>query len=198
MRLLIGLLLLVIATVVSGTGNHTEFSQHLDRARDAYEAGHLMVAIEILSDAIDSLRGELKPESMTVFPEPSPGWRADPPTETPKGPFALLMGEGILRHYVDQSSAATITLSMIWNSPIDHFIHSMASGEPPPGMKTFLLGGNPGIEEQFPDRRECRLTLVVDGSLLLQARGENVSDCESVRNQLERIDMAKARKLFRK
>ncbi|QIK37473.1 hypothetical protein GWK36_05195 [Caldichromatium japonicum] len=183
-------LLLALAALARAQGD--EVLDQIETARKSYEAGQYRPAIDALNFAIAKIQEQMAAHLARLLPEPLPGWKADAPEAQTGGLATMIAGTSLSRRYW-RDDGANVVLNILADSPLLSMLTAALSMplimQSNPNMKPYAFRGQRGLLEHAPGSQDYTLTLLIGGRLVIEAKGQGLTDPKPLDAYLERLDL---------
>lgn len=183
-------LLLIPLALTPAQGN--EVQDQLEVARRLYESGQYRSAIDALNFAIFKIQEQMNATLVELLPPPLPGWMAGEPEIQTLGLATMITGTNLSRRYWTDEGAE-VFLSISADSPLLPVVNAALSMplviQHNPDVRPYLFKGQRGMLEHAAGSQDYTLTLLIGGRLVIQARGQGLSDQRPLEAYLERLDL---------
>lgn len=183
--------------VLPGFAYADKVETRIQGATEAYQEGDYADAIEELESAVAEIQEKLNQRYLMLLPEAPAGWEArEGEAQTDR---MALMGGGthLIREYVRDEEQ--ITVEMMANSPMLAALNIVLNN---PAM----LAGTPNTEpyryktyrgiKKIQDNGNVEVSLLVGNTTLIQLKGSNLEDPETLEKFLDAMDFDKIKQMI--
>lgn len=164
----------------------------IDAGRRAYEAGDSRVAVQALQFAIAEIESQLKQQQLKLMPEPLPGWSADDAVSESGGFASMVAGTNLARTYRNDTTGATVKISLTADSPLLAMMGMMMSTpmlmQVDPRNSPYSYGSFRGVMETG-EEGNVKVTLMIGTRILLQVEGGDGADRQMLEAYLEAMNL---------
>lgn len=160
---------LVISTAV---GAADPLSEKLSGARDAYEKGNLVLALQQTEASLAALVDKLGKNLLPALPAPLPGWTAEPAEILGLGQ----VGGGLSISRVYTKSNATLNVTLILDNQDTDTLDPIAPDQP--NTSTVKIGDTEAILRFDPALRSGEAIITLSPRLRLEIQGDDLDNAE--------------------
>lgn len=174
-----------------------EVEEQIQEATQAYQEGRYADAIEELEFAVGQIQELRNQRYLTLLPEAPPGWEAQE-GEAQTARMAL-MGGGthLMREYVRDEEQ--ITIEMMADSPmlaaLNVVLNNPAMLAGTPNTQPYRYKTYKGIKK-IQDGGDVEISLLVGSNTLIQLKGVNLEDPETLETFLDAMDFARIKEMI--
>ena len=174
-----------------------EVEESLKRAQEFYQQQKYSEAISELQMAISQIQDKQAEGYQTVLPEPPAGWSAGE-IETSKVPGALMGGAVVISREYSNGQGATVTVTLMGESPAMSSILMMASNPMflGPGYRLVRVKGHKALEEWHQDSNSGQLSVIVGSKAVVTVEGSGLSSKEVLHEFANLVDYEKIKRLM--
>ncbi|UTW45745.1 hypothetical protein KFE80_02190 [bacterium SCSIO 12696] len=180
----------LIATLLFATPAFADkISEQINLGLEAYNDQDYQAAIDELQYAISQIQSKLDKDNAQLLPKPLEGWSAEDVEHNSAAMAMLGGGTHMSKRY--RKGRETVEISISANSPMVSGLGAMinnpmllrndANAEP------YRYQRNKGIKRK--ERNSVEITLMLAGQILLQLKGQNLSDEDALEAFLEAMDL---------
>ncbi len=160
---------LVISTAV---GAADPLSEKLSGARDAYEKGNLVLALQQTEASLAALVDKLGKNLLPALPAPLPGWTAEPAEILGLGQ----VGGGLSISRVYTKSNATLNVTLILDNQDTDTLDPIAPDQP--NTSTIKIGDTEAVLRFDPALRSGEAIITLSPRLRLEIQGDDLDNAE--------------------
>jgi len=190
-------LLLSAALIAAPPLSADQVREQLELAIERYAEGDFGGALTELEFAMDDLRKLVAGRIGEGFPDAPDGWTA---AEVQSGGGAGLFGGAgtmLTREYREQGGQRRMEATLWADSPmvqgIAMLLNNPAMISAQPNMERVRIGRESAVLKWEPNRSQAEVSLLLDGRILLQVSGSNLSEPDPVVNLLRSWDLSAVR-----
>lgn len=177
-----------------------EVIEQIELGLELYQEEEYGAAITELEFAINDIRKLMSGRIGATFPDAPDGWTAGEVESAGGGAAAMLGGAGgtmLQRQYREQDGNAQLEASLMIDNPMVQGMAAMFSNPAliaaQPNMERVRLGRESAIVKWEPDRSRVEATLLLDGRILMQVKGQNLASQDVAVELLSAWDLAAVR-----
>lgn len=183
-----------------------EVVEQIELGLELYQEEDYGGAIAELEFAINDIRELVTARVAATFPEPPAGWSAGEAQASGGGGAAALLGGGggtmLERQYRQEGGNGQMEATLMANNPMIQGMAAMFSNPAliaaQPDTERVRMGRESAIVKWEPNRSRAEVTLLLDGRILMQVKGQNLEseevavellrswDLDAVREQVAR------------
>ncbi|MCG6657670.1 hypothetical protein HOP52_07855 [Halomonas campisalis] len=185
---------------VAGHSLADEVVEQIELGLELYQEAEYGAAITELEFAINDIRKLMSSRIGATFPDAPDGWTAGEVESAGGGAAAMLGGAGgtmLQRQYREQDGNGQLEASLMIDNPMVQGMAAMFSNPAmiaaQPNMERVRLGRESVIVKWEPDRSRAEATLLLDGRILMQVKGQNIASQETAVELLRAWDLAAVR-----
>jgi len=187
-------LLLAIAGPAAADSVEDQIKQGLQ----LYQDGELGAAITELEFAITDIRKAMSGSLSDTFPAAPKGWTAGAAESSSEaaGAAALFggaMGTMLERSYTQDDGDGTMTATLMIDNPMVQGMAALLNNPmlmaAQPNTERLRVGRETGMLKWEPDDKAAEATLLLDGRILMQVKGENLATPDVVAELLKAWDL---------
>lgn len=190
---------LMLPTLQSAVAD--EVVEQLELGLELYQEQEYGAAITELEFAIEDIRKMMSALIAQTFPEAPDGWTAQEANSGSAGGGAAAMfgagGTSLERLYRQEGGDGQMTASMMLDSPLIQSMGAMFSNPAiiaaQPNMERVRLGREAAVVKWQPERARAEVTLMLDGRIMMQVKGENLDSQEVAVDLMRDWDLAAVR-----
>jgi len=198
---------MLAALPLTGPALASEVVEQIELGLELYQAENYGAAITELEFAINDIRKLMSGRISETFPKAPAGWTAAAAESSSGGggAAAMLGGAGgvmLERKYSEDNGNGSLEASLIIDNPLVQGMSALFSNPAliaaQPNTERVRIGRESAIVKWEPDRSRAEATLLLDGRILMQVKGQNLEsqdvavdllkawDLEAVRGQAAR------------
>ncbi|MDN6323450.1 MAG: hypothetical protein L0J73_12475 [Halomonas sp.] len=177
-----------------------EVIEQIELGLELYQEQEYGAAITELEFAIEDMRKMMSGLIAQTFPEAPGGWTAQEASSGSSGGAAAQFGAGGTareRVYQQEDGNGQLTASMMLDSPLIQSMGAMFSNPAiiaaQPNMERVRLGREAAVVKWEPERSRAEVTLMLDGRIMMQVKGENLGSQEIAVDLMRDWDLAAVR-----
>ena len=172
----------VLMVPVSQSVLADEVGEQSELGLELYHEQEYGAAITELEFAIEDMRKMMSGLIAQTFPDAPDGWTANEATSGSAGGGAAAMfgagGTTLERTYQKDDGNAQLTATMMLDSPLIQSMGALFSNPAmiaaQPNMERIRLGREAAVVKWEPERSRAEVTLLLDGRIMMQVKGENI------------------------
>ncbi|MBF8221091.1 hypothetical protein [Halomonas sp. 328] len=178
----LGTALLLPLTVLA----QDEVVEQIEQGLELYQAEDYGGAITELEFAINDIRQLMSGRIATTFPEAPAGWSADEVESAGGGGAAAMLGSGgtmLERKYRQDDGNGQLEATMMIDNPMVQGMAAMFNNPAlvaaQPNTERVRMGRESAIVKWESNRSRAEVTLLLDGRILMQVKGQNLESQEA-------------------
>lgn len=191
----------VITLPVAQSALADEVIEQIELGLELYQEQEYGAAITELEFAIEDMRKMMSGLIAQTFPEAPSGWTAQEASSGSNGGGAAAMfgagGTSLERVYQQEDGNGQLTASMMLDSPLIQSMGAMFNNPAiiaaQPNMERVRLGREAAVVKWEPERSRAEVTLMLDGRIMMQVKGENLDSQEVAVDLMRDWDLAAVR-----
>ncbi|MGC9457577.1 MAG: hypothetical protein ACP5DC_08610 [Halothiobacillaceae bacterium] len=191
--------ILLAATIFSAPLAADEIRDQIETGLELYQEQDYGAAITELEFAINDIRKLMNEQIGELFPEAPSGWTAGE-VESGGGGAALFGGGGgtmLQRQYREDGGRGQLETTLAIDNPMIQGMAAMFNNPAmlaaQPNIERVRIGRESGIVKWEPERNRGEATLLLDGRVLLQVKGQNVDDIDLIIDMIKDWDLRELR-----
>ncbi|MGS2743458.1 hypothetical protein ACU6TU_07670 [Halomonas sp. LS-001] len=196
-----GVLATVLALPLSQHALADEVVEQIELGLELYHEQEFGAAITELEFAIEDMRKMMSDLVAQTFPDAPDGWTANEATSGSAGGGAAAMfgggGTTLERIYDQDNGNGQMTASMMLDSPLIQSMGALFNNPAmiaaQPDMERIRLGREAAVVKWEPERSRAEVTLLLDGRIMMQVRGENIESQDAAVDLMRDWDLAAVR-----
>ncbi|AVU11172.1 hypothetical protein BV504_16100 [Halomonas sp. 'Soap Lake  len=176
--------------------------EQIELGLELYQEQEYGAAITELEFAIEDMRKMMSGLIAQTFPEAPDGWTAQEASSSSAGggSAAAMFGAGgtsLERVYHQDDGNGQLTASMMLDSPLIQGMGALFSNPAmiaaQPDMERIRLGREAAVVKWEPERSRAEVTLLLDGRIMMQVKGENLDSQDVAVDLMRNWDLAAVR-----
>ena len=175
--------------------------EQIELGLELYQEEEYGAAITELEFAINDIRKLMSGRIGATFPDAPEGWTAGEVESAGGGGAAAMLGGAggtmLQRQYREQDGNAQLEASLMIDNPMVQGMAAMFSNPAliaaQPNMERVRMGRESAIVKWEPDRSRAEATLLLDGRILMQVKGQNLASQDVAVELLRAWDLAAVR-----
>ncbi|MDM3871128.1 hypothetical protein QSV34_07125 [Porticoccus sp. W117] len=180
---------LIAALLLASPAFADKVTEQIELGIEAYNDKDYQAAIDELQYAISQIQSKLDKDNAQLLPEPLEGWKAED-VEHNNAAMAM-MGGGTHMSKRYRKGRESVEISISANSPMVTGLGAMINNpmllRSDPNAEPFRYQRNKGIKRK--ERNSVEITLMLAGQILLQVKGQNLSDEAVLEEFLAAMDL---------
>jgi len=174
---------LSLLLAVSGPLLADSVEDQVKQGLELYRAGELGAAITELEFAITDIRKGMSGQLADTFPDAPAGWSAGEVESSSEGAgvaamFGGSMGAMLERSYNQNDGDGTLTATLMIDNPMVQGMGALLNNPmlmaAQPNTERLRIGRETGMLKWEPDSSSAEATLLLDGRIMMQIKGENL------------------------
>lgn len=177
-----------------------EVVEQIELGLELYQEEDYGAAITELEFAINDIRKLLSGRIAETFPDAPEGWTAGEAESAGGGGAAALMGGGgsmLQRNYRQDEGEGRLEASLMIDNPMVQGMAAMFNNPAmiasQPNMERVRMGRESAIVKWEGDRSRVEATLLLDGRILMQVKGQGIESPDVAVELLKAWDLADVR-----
>lgn len=177
-----------------------EVVEQIELGLELYQDEDYGGAITELEFAINDIRKLMSGRIAATFPEAPDGWTADEVASAGGGGAAAMLGGGgtmLERKYLQDDGSGQLEASMMIDNPMVQAMAAMFNNPAlvaaQPNTERVRMGRESAIVKWEPNRSQAEVTLLLDGRILMQVKGQNLESQEVAVELMRGWDLAAVR-----
>ncbi|WP_434983486.1 hypothetical protein [Vreelandella zhaodongensis] len=179
-----------------------EVVEQIELGLELYQEQEYGAAITELEFAIEDMRKLMSGRIAQTFPEAPEGWTAQEASSSSAGGSgaAAMFGAGgtsLERAYQQDDGNGQLTASMMLDSPLIQSMGALFNNPAmiaaQPNMERIRLGREAAVVKWEPERSRAEVTLLLDGRIMMQVKGENLDSQDAAVDLMRAWDLAAVR-----
>lgn len=178
-----------------------EVVEQIELGLELYQEQEYGAAITELEFAIEDMRKMMSGLIAQTFPDAPDGWTAHEASSGSAGGGAAAMfgagGTSLERTYQQDDGDGQMTASMMLDSPLIQSMGAMFNNPAmiaaQPNMERVRLGREAAVVKWEPERSRAEVTLLLDGRIMMQVKGENLESQDVAVDLMRDWDLAAVR-----
>ncbi|RCV87704.1 hypothetical protein DU505_16320 [Billgrantia montanilacus] len=177
-----------------------EVIEQIELGLELYQEEDYGAAITELEFAINDIRKLLSGRIAETFPDAPDGWTAGEAESAGGGGAAALMGGGgamLQRNYREDEGEGRLEASLMIDNPMVQGMAAMFNNPAmiaaQPNMERVRMGRESAIVKWEADRSRVEATLLLDGRILMQVKGQGIDSPDAAVDLLKAWDLADVR-----
>ena len=194
------LLGLVLTLPVAASALADEVVEQIELGLELYQEEDYGAAVTELEFAISDIRKLMSGRIAGTFPDAPAGWTAGEAESAGGGGAAALMGGGgaiLQRSYREDERDGRLEASLMIDNPMVQGMAAMFNNPAmiaaQPNMERVRMGRETAIVKWEADRSRVEATLLLDGRILMQVKGQGVDSPDVAIDLLKAWDLAEVR-----
>lgn len=174
--------------------------EQIELGLELYQEQEYGAAITELEFAIEDMRKMMSGQIAQTFPDAPSGWTAQEATSGSAGGAAAMFGAGgtsLERVYQQDDGDGQLTASMMLDSPLIQSMGALFNNPAmiaaQPDMERIRLGREAAVVKWEPERSRAEVTLLLDGRIMMQVKGENLASQDVAVDLMRSWDLAAVR-----
>lgn len=174
--------------------------EQIELGLELYQEQEYGAAITELEFAIEDMRKMMSGLIAQTFPDAPDGWTAREATSGSAGGAAAMFGAGgtsLERVYQQDDGDGQLTASMMLDSPLIQSMGALFNNPAmiaaQPDMERIRLGREAAVVKWEPERSRAEVTLLLDGRIMMQVKGENLASQDVAVDLMRSWDLAAVR-----
>lgn len=176
--------------------------EQIELGLELYQEQEYGAAITELEFAIEDMRKLMSGRIAQTFPEAPEGWTAQEASSSSAGGSgaAAMFGAGgtsLERVYQQDDGDGQLTASMMLDSPLIQSMGALFNNPAmiaaQPDMERIRLGREAAVVKWEPERSRAEVTLLLDGRIMMQVKGENLASQDVAVDLMRSWDLAAVR-----
>jgi hypothetical protein len=177
-----------------------EVIEQIELGLELYQEEDYGGAVTELEFAINDIRKLLSGRIAETFPDAPEGWTAGEAESAGGGGAAALMGGGgsmLQRNYREDEGEGRLEASLMIDNPMVQGMAAMFNNPAmiaaQPNMERVRMGRESAIVKWEADRSRVEATLLLDGRILMQVKGQGIDSPDAAVDLLKAWDLADVR-----
>jgi len=192
----------VLALAVSTPIFADQVEEQVQQGLELYRTGDFGAAITELEFAINDIRKAMSGQLADTFPPPPAGWSAGGAESSGEAAgaaamFGGAMGTMLERGYAQDGGDGTMTASLVIDNPMVQGMAALINNPmmmaAQPNTERLRIGRETGMLKWEPDAAQAEATLLLDGRIMMQVKGENLASPDAVAELLKAWDLKAVR-----
>ena len=192
--------LLVLAASAPAVADSVE--EQIRQGLELYQTGELGAAITELEFAISDIRKAMSGRLADTFPDPPAGWTADAAESSAEAAgaaamFGGAMGTMLERMYSQEDGRGTLTAALMIDNPMVQGMAALLNNpmlmSAQPNTERLRIGRETGMLKWEPDNASAEATLMLDGRIMMQVKGDNLASPDIAADLLKAWDIEAVR-----
>lgn len=188
-----------VTLTFGGAASADEVTDQLNAAMQSYGKGDLRATLDTLNFTVAKIQEQIAAKALLLFPEPLPGWNADPAQSESAGFAQAIAGTNLSRRYF-KDDGSEVNLHVTADSPLlpmlTMFLSSPFMMQADPDSKPFTLKGLRGMLKKDKGNDSVEITLMIGNRILVQAKGQGAGSEQAAQQYLQVMDMNAVQKAF--
>jgi hypothetical protein len=173
-------------------------TEQINQGLELYQSNDYGAAITELEFAINDIRKLMSERIADTFPEPPAGWSAQAAESSSEsaGAAALFGGSAgtmLERTYTQDSGEGTMTATLTIDNPMVQGMAALLNNPmlmaAQPNTERLRIGRETGMLKWEPDAKRAEATLMLDGRIMMQVRGDNLQSGDVAAELLKAWDI---------
>jgi hypothetical protein len=169
---------------------------------ELYQTGELGAAITELEFAITDIRKGMSGQLADTFPDAPAGWSAGEAESSSEGAgaaaiFGGAMGTMLERTYTQDDGDGTLTATLMIDNPMVQGMAGLLNNPmlmaAQPNTERLRIGRETGMLKWDPDSSSAEATLLLDGRIMMQVKGEDLGAPDVAADVLKAWDIKAVR-----
>lgn len=167
---------------LAGPAQAEDVLEQIEIAKELYQSGEYGAAITELQFAINDIQAAIAAQLAATFPDAPAGWTAlEASSNGGGGALMGAMGGGSMleRSYNQDAGDGRLDVMLMVDNPMVQGMAAMFSNPAllasQPNMDRFRVGRETGIVKWEAERGRAEATLLLDGRILMQVNGSNLT-----------------------
>jgi len=191
-----------LSLVISGYALADPVVEQIEQGLELYQTGELGAAITELEFAINDIRKAMSGQLGDTFPSPPEGWTAGEAASSSEAAGAAAMFGGAMgtlleRSYTQEDGNAKMTATLMLDNPMVQGMAALFNNPmlmaAQPNTERLRIGRETGMLRWEPDARTAEASLLLDGRIMMQVKGEDLDSPDVVAELLKSWDIKAVR-----
>lgn len=177
-----------------------EIVEQIELGLELYQEGEYGAALTELEFAINDIRKLMSGRLGETFPDAPAGWSAGEVESAGGGSAAALMGGGgamLQRNYREEEGDGRLEASLMVDNPMVQgmaaLFNNPAMVASQPNLERVRMGRESAIVKWEADRGRVEATMLLDGRILMQVKGQGIDSPDVAVELLRAWDLAQVR-----